>query len=198
MKKLTFSVLAAFAVAATSLAGHEVVSSGKSYKDKVIPAETCFLDNELQIDVFGAYTDGNHPHAGYLNDHGWGGGIGLNYFFTRNIGVGVDATWLYGRDNQGDNNGDNDHTVTHNFTGSLIFRFPSDSTCLSPYVFVGGGFHVDGEQWASAHAGVGLEYRIVPNKIGLFTDARFTYFGDRFGDGDQNNIGARAGIRFVF
>ena len=111
------------------------------------------------------------------------------------IGVGVDATWIAARDNQGPNV-DNDRTTFHNITSSLIFRFPMD--CLAPYVFAGGGFHVDGEQWASAHAGVGIEYRIVPRKIGLFTDARFTYFGDRFGRGDHNTVMARAGVRLVF
>jgi len=38
----------------------------------------------------------------------------------------------------------------------------------------------------------------VPERIGIFTDARFTYFGDRYGNGEQNNIMARAGVRFVF
>jgi opacity protein-like surface antigen len=199
MKKLTYSLLVAFALVGTSFAGREVVSySGKGTKE-VAPAETCFLDQELQLDIYGAYVDGNRPHAGPIREHGWGGGVGINYFFSRMIGVGVDATWIYADDNDGDNdNNHDDNTIIHNFSGSLIFRFPSDETCLAPYVFVGGGFHVDGEQWASAHAGVGLEYRIVPNKIGIFTDARFTYFGDRFGDGDQNNIMARAGVRVVF
>ena len=93
---------------------------------------------------------------------------------------------------------DSDKTTIHNFSGSLIWRFPMDSACLAPYIYAGGGFHVDGEQWASAHAGVGVEYRVVPQKVGIFTDARFTFFGDRFGNGDQNNIMARAGVRFVF
>lgn len=199
MKKLTYSLLAAFALVGTSFAGHEVASySGKESKKVIVPPETCFLDQELQLDVFGAYADGNRPHAGAIREHGWGGGVGINYFFTRMLGVGVDATWLYADDVQGDHNGDHDRTIIHNFSGSFIVRFPSDSTCLAPYLFVGGGFHVDGEQWASAHGGVGLEYRVVPNKIGIFTDARFTYFGDRFGDGDQNNIMARAGVRVVF
>src|SRR5690606_33305629 len=127
-----------------------------------------------------------------------GGGIGVNYFFTRNIGVGVDGTWIYADENAAASDNDGDNTIFHNFSGSVIVRFPIDEICLAPYLFAGGGFHVDGDQWASAHAGVGLEYRIVPNKVGLFTDARFTYFGDRYGRGDQNNIMVKAGVRFVF
>ncbi len=199
MKKLTFSLLAAFALVGTSFAGHEVVAySGKDSKKTIVPPETCFLDKELQVDLFGAYADGNRPHAGAIREHGYGGGIGINYFFTRMLGVGVDATWLYADANSEHLGSANDNTVIHNFSGSLIFRFPSDQTCLAPYAFIGGGFHVDGDQWASAHAGLGLEYRIVPNKIGIFADARFTYFGDRYGQGDQNNLMGRAGIRVVF
>ncbi|RYD60389.1 MAG: hypothetical protein EOP84_37045 [Verrucomicrobiaceae bacterium] len=197
MKKIAFSLLAALAVTGTSFAGTEVYSSGKDYKTP-LPPETCFLDRELQIDVYGAYVDGNGgDHAGTIREHGWGGGIGVNYFFTRNIGVGVDGTWIYAEENRGASN-DSGDTIFHNFSGSVIVRFPMDEICLAPYLFAGGGFHVDGDQWASAHAGVGLEYRIVPNKVGLFTDARFTYFGDRYGRGDQNNIMVKAGVRFVF
>ena len=200
MKKLAFSLLAVASITATSFAGHEMVSSGKDYKQPAPPEVTCFLDRELQIDVFGAYVDGNSSdHAGYLRDHGWGGGIGINAFFTRNIGIGVDGIWIYGKENAASNHdNDSDSTVFHNVTGSLIFRFPMDEICLAPYVFVGGGYTVDGDDWASAHAGVGLEYRVVPNKVGLFIDARWTYFGDRSGRGDQNNFLGTAGVRFVF
>ena len=201
MKKLAFSLLAVATLGGTSFAGHEMVASGKDYKQP-IPEATCFLDRELQIDVFGAYADGNSSsHAGPIRDHGWGGGIGINYFFTRNVGVGVDGIWLDAKENAGAGNNDNNDDggkAFHNVTGSLIFRLPMDASCLAPYVFVGGGFHVDGDQWASAHGGVGLEYRIVPNKVGIFVDARWTYFGDRYGAGDQNNFLGKAGVRFVF
>jgi hypothetical protein len=199
MKKLAFSLLAVASITATSFAGHEMVATGKESKP-VIPEVGCFLDRELQIDVFGAYVDGNSSsHAGYIRDHGWGGGIGVNYFFTRNIGLGVDGIWIYGKENAASSpNADSDSTVFHNVTGSLIFRFPMDEICLAPYVFVGGGYTVDGADWASAHAGVGLEYRVVPNKVGLFIDARWTYFGDRYGRGDLNNFLGKAGVRFVF
>jgi hypothetical protein len=198
MKKLAFSLLAVASITATSFGGQMVYAPSKEYK---APVEVgCFLDQELQLDVFGAYVDGNSSdHAGYIRDHGWGGGVGINYFFTRNIGIGVDGIWIYGKENAASSsNRDSDSTVFHNVTGSLIFRFPIDELCLAPYVFVGGGYTVDGDDWASAHGGVGLEYRIVPNKIGIFVDARWTYFGDRYGRGDQNNFLGKAGLRFVF
>ena len=51
--------------------------------------------NEFNLDLFGTY---NHPIAKF-NDifdkswrHGqWGGGVGMNYFFTKYIGIGVDT-----------------------------------------------------------------------------------------------------------
>jgi hypothetical protein len=213
MKKLTISLLAVLGLVGTSFAGHEM-ASGKEYKGPPAP-EPCFKDRELQFDVFGEYAVGEGPNqVGLFREHGWGGGVGINYFFTRNIGIGVDASWLdaeestHGvRHHENDRVNDfinrhiannNDTTAIHNFTGSLIFRFPMDAACLAPYVYVGGGCHVDGDQWASAHAGVGLEYRIVPSKVGLFADGRWTYLGDRFGNNDLNFFQTRLGVRLVF
>ena len=83
-------------------------------------------------------------------------------------------------------------------SASLILRMPIDSACLAPYAYVGGGYHGDGHNWASGHAGVGLEYRVVPNKIGVFVDGRWTYLGDRFEQADLNFWTVRAGLRLVF
>jgi hypothetical protein len=191
--KLTNALFMIAAFATPAFAG-EQIAVGKSYKQ---PEPTlCFNEHELQLDIFGQYTVGEGPnHAGPIGDHGWGGGLGVNYFFTRNIGIGVDAAWLYAAENGalGD-----DHTTIHNFSGSVIFRFPNDEKCLAPYVYVGGGAAVDGEQWASAHGGVGVEFRVEPQKMGIFVDGRWTYYGDRFGYGDLNNFSGRVGVRFIF
>jgi hypothetical protein len=172
----------------------------KGYKAPV--PTPCFADQEWQVDLFGQYSVGEGPHhAGIFRDHGWGGGIGVNYFFTRNLGIGVDAAWLYANEadyvsNRNDDS-DNGHTTLHNFSGSLIFRAPIDDLCLAPYAYVGGGATVDGEQWASAHGGVGVEYRFAERK-GVFVDGRWTYLGDRFGHGDLNYFSTRIGFRFAF
>jgi len=197
MKKLAFSLLAIAALAATSFAGQEIVS-GKD-KKVVTPLTTCFNDRELQLDVFGVYADGHaESHAGPMRDHGWGGGIGVNYFFTRNIGIGADAFWLSGHHNAAAPGHPDEETVFHNIDGSLIFRLPIDRLCLAPYAFIGGGAELDGASWGYGFVGVGLEYRIVPAKIGIFADSRWNYYGDRYGNGDQNNFAFRAGVRFVF
>lgn len=198
MKILTTSLFASIAMAATSFAGHEVVS-GKDYKQpKDIPPVYCFNAGELQFDVFGVYQDGNAlSHAGNVRDHGWGGGIGVNYFFTRYIGIGAEGYWVAAKHNDRASR-DDDNTTFHNVNGSLIFRLPIDALCLAPYAYVGGGAVMDGDQWAVAFGGVGLEYRVIPNKLGLFIDARWNYYGDRYDAGDQNNFTSRAGVRWVF
>ena len=93
MKKLTITLLASLSLVAASFAGQEVYS-GKDSKKTIVP-QTCFNDHELQLDVFGVYQDGNaNTHAGPIRDHGWGGGIGINYFFSRYIGVGAEGIMI--------------------------------------------------------------------------------------------------------
>jgi len=199
----TICSLVCLALVGTSLAGQTVATAGKDFKRTTSTAveESGFKAGEWQIDTFAQYSVGEGPNqVGLFRDHGVGGGVGLNYFFSRNIGLGVDATWLSAKEAPSAQNPakTDDATVVHNFSGSLIFRLPLDWSCLARYVYVGGGFHVDGEQWASAHAGVGLEYRIKPNKFGLFVDGRWTYLGDRNGHEELNFFGARAGFRLIF
>lgn len=199
MKIITSTIVSLLSLTLGLQAGQPMVSSSKEYKEAAVE-EPCFREHEWQFDVFGQYSVGEAGRAGIFRDHGWGGGVGINYFFTRNLGLGVDAAWLSAREDSGFERADtgNDHTAIHNFSGSLILRLPIDHTCLAPYIYAGGGFHVDGEQWASAHGGVGLEYRIKPNRLGIFADGRWTYLGDRDQRDDLNFFSARAGIRIVF
>ena len=189
----TIPLLIAFAFAGSAFAGTKVVTTDKEYR----PSEPeCFRAHELQLDMFGQYSDGNGlEHAGLFRDHGWGGGIGLNYFVTRNFGLGLDAAWLSARETPYIGAS---RTEVQSYTASLIYRYPMDSLCLAPYVFAGGGVAVDGKQWATAHGGVGVEYRVLPGRLGIFADGRWTYLGDRFGRGDLNNASVRMGVRVVF
>src|SRR5215210_3694712 len=137
--KTTTSILAALALASTAFAGDKVVSSHKDYR---APEPECFRAHELQLDLFGQYSIGNGPdHAGTFRDHGWGGGLGINYFFTRNLGLGVDAAWLSAKEAPYSASS-TDRTEIHNFSASLICRFPIDRICVAPYLFAGGGFAV--------------------------------------------------------
>ena len=175
MKKITFSLIAALGVTTAAFAGHEV--AGKGYKETVVP---CFNDRELQVDLFGSYTDGvrRSPYS-----DGFGGGIGVNYFFMRYLGVGIDGN-VY----------DGGHNGVWNLGGRLIARYPLElgSVCLSPYAFAGGGAQFDGLTSGTWLAGGGLEWRATP-KFGIFGEGHYTWAGNQ-----ANSAQARVGVRFVF
>lgn len=222
--KTTIPLLAIIALTGSAFAGERVVKASKSH---VVPETDCFRAHELQLDIFGQYSVGEGPdRAGTFRDHGWGGGVGMNYFVTRNFGLGIEGAWLAAKEANytaravpgapagapagvpagnlglpgavaGIPTNANNRTTVHNFSASLIYRFPIDRICLAPYIFAGGGVAVDGKQWATAHAGAGVEKRL-SSKVGLFTDARWTYLGDRYGRDELGNLAVRAGVRIVF
>lgn len=172
--KTIYSLVATLLLAGTCFAG----TSAKEFKQPV--AASCFEAQELQLDLFGSYswiTDGKHEDG-----DGFGGGLGVNYFFTRILGVGVDGNIL-----------DGDASGLWNVTGKLIARFPIDSICLAPYLFVGGGVQTNGDTIGIGTAGAGVEYRVVPNKFGIFTEGRYTLGAD-----NNDAAQARFGFRFVF
>lgn len=173
--KFVFPVLATVALASTALAGQEM-KAGKKMKDE--PAEPCFRDQELQIDVFGSYTD-----AVKRSDHGdgIGGGVAVNYFFIKYLGIGAEGN-IYGGDVHG----------AWDLGGRLIARYPIEGRiCLAPYLFAGGGVSTDGTTVGTWNAGGGIEWRAT-HHIGIFGEGRYTWGEDR--DAAQ----ARVGIRFAF
>src|SRR5688572_24123123 len=91
MKKLTLTFLSALALAGTSFAGHRVVES-KEFKNPPAP-EPCFRAGELQLDVFGSY---NGAITNEEFGDGFGGGLGVNYFFTEMLGFGLSGNVYQG------------------------------------------------------------------------------------------------------
>ena len=192
MKYFVFSATTLSILATSALAGTRTSAPSSAPSSQQQP----FAASETQFDVFGSYLDGKgQDHAGPVRDHAWGGGVGLNHFWTENFGLGLDVAGLYGRENP--SHGDSKKKLLQG-TGSFIFRLPYQEYNVAPYGFVGGGITGGAGNWASAHAGLGVEYRLIPNQVGLFTDARWTYYGDANGHGDLNNFQARAGVRFAF
>jgi len=174
MNKIAFSLVAGLALASSAFAGKEI----KEYKEVVTP---CFKDTELQLDLFGTWVDttaGNHSD-------GWGGGVGINYFFTRYLGIGGDAIIYDGNEAPG----------AWQFSGSLIARFPVElgGLCLAPYLLGGGGYHSSDSKGGTLHAGGGVEFRIIPEKLGIYAEGRYTWV-----DGDNDNGQGRLGVRLVF
>ena len=180
MKKIAFTIIAGLAVAGSVVAGP--ASAGKTDKKVVVPVEPCFKDQELQLDVFANYMHFTHASSEHSRNGG-GGGLGLNYFFCRYIGIGIDASA---------------NSLAHGLfdaTGSLIARYPLElgSVCLAPYAFGGGGVQTNGSTLGTGHAGAGVEFRVTP-KIGIYGEGRYTWTTEHNEDSSQ----ARLGLRFVF
>ncbi|HWC58124.1 MAG TPA: hypothetical protein VHC44_00415 [Verrucomicrobiae bacterium] len=144
-----------------------------------------YTANELSLDFFGSYISGERRAEDLFKTnirHGaWGGGVGVNYFFTREIGIGGDIEIP-----------DDGGNFVNNVDGSLIARLPIGHTGLAPYVFGGGGRQTEPVWQWTGHAGVGIEYRFNP-VTGIFTDARYMWV-----DKTADEILFRAGLRFVF
>jgi hypothetical protein len=132
-----------------------------------------FGPNEGTVDLFGTYA--TRDRFGVKGDH-WGGGLGVNWFITRNIGLGVDSyleEWKW----------------PYRVNGSLILRAPIEQLSLAPYVFGGGGRQYKYVPQWTAHAGVGLEFRL-NRHTGFFADGRRIFPEDT-----PDYTLARAGLR---
>jgi hypothetical protein len=155
---------------------NKVIAENTEAKEKPF----VFNENEWSADVFALYAF--EASDGAYGD-GFGPGLGINYFFSRFVGVGVEG---YGW------NGDGNITA---ISGNVILRYPMDELRLAPYLIggVGGNFGADNvEDQVNGSAGLGLEYRIIKN-WSVFTDARYVVTSE------SNDYGiARAGVRFSF
>jgi hypothetical protein len=176
MNKSLALIAVVLATAATSFAGQAVSSK----KVVVAPMEDLFRAGEIQLDAFAAGAAGNYG-GGSVN--GFGGGLGLNYFITKYIGVGVDDTL----------SSLNGNGHTYNSTqADIIARYPIESWHLAPYALVGGGATWGTKSQGDGNVGVGAEYRI-NRGIGIFADSRYLY-----GNNGLNESLTRAGLRFIF
>jgi hypothetical protein len=137
---------------------------------------TLFHANEFSLDLFGTYAD--RDKFGGKGDF-WGGGLGLNYFPNRYVGIGGDSyleEWRW----------------PYRANGSLILRLPIDKAGLAPYVFGGGGREFKyAPQW-TLHAGGGLELRLNQH-TGFFGDGR-RVFADKTRDYTLVRFGMRVGF----
>lgn len=226
MKKYIITGIMA-AIAATSVMAGTPVAS----KEVVAVEEPClFRDNEIQLDLFGLGdfykgNNGNWYSRNFLGNGAdarqisgrpaWGGGLGINYFFMRYVGLGIEQS-LFGRNS----NSNWANTATGDYadygytrwqtTGNLILRYPICSLNLAPYLLIGGGaqygnvpniqypgvqqkYRMSGQGFG--HVGGGLEYRVTEN-IGVFSDLRYLFSGV---SGLANNqMQWRYGLRFAF
>lgn len=145
-----------------------------------------FSAQEVSLDMFGSYMTPERGIEHLFNTDirsggHWGGGVGLNYFLTRNLGLGADM-------NMSNNGG----KLVDLVGGNAILRFPIEKAGLAPYIIGGGARGIDPSwQWVG-HAGVGLELRWNPT-TGIFIDGRYIW-----ADKTSDALWLRAGLRVVF
>ena len=150
------------------------------------PDSPFYKASELSLDLFGTGSIGQSTINNLSGDRveedvRLGLGAGLNYFFTRHIGLGGEAY----SENAG-------HSFIDSASLNLIGRLPLGTSGVAPYLFVGGGYQFDEiERWL-LNLGGGFEFRFQKN-WGLFIDARYV-----FTDETKNYGLGRAGVRLSF
>lgn len=136
--------------------------ASRAHASELFPAK----DSNLRL--FGTY-------VGQANDK-WGGGIGLDYFFSQYAGIGL-STHM-------ENTGG---TAIDNLVSELYVRYPIEKWKAAPYAVGGGGYEFGGKGWFQSVGG-GLELRF-KKRWGIFADWQYV-----FHDGYDDNV-IRAGIR---
>jgi len=167
-------------LAATSVLGQDNAANNQSSQGDLYRA------SELSLDAFGSASLGkytiDHPSEMRVrNNTRLGAGAGINYFITRNIGIGTEA---YSENTTG--------TFVDSVSANLTLRLPLGQSGFAPYVFGGGGRQFDTVKAWFAQAGAGMEYRFTRH-VGVFLDAR----GVLPNEAKYYGV-ARLGMRFAF
>ena len=151
------------ALGADTMSGDDTMKSSDqtSNDDRV----ELYRAKELSVDVFGTASLGKYSIEHISNNRirhntRLGAGLGLSYFITRNLGVGVEG---YSENTSG--------PFIDSASANLTLRLPLGESGFAPYIFGGGGQQFDLAKLYFGQAGVGMEYRFTPH-FGLFVDAR--------------------------
>ncbi len=171
MKRLILALTIFSFPASLALAGSY---SGKEMKQIVpSPCPQWYADNEWNVSLWGTYVftgteyapnpdlgdivesaSEGHPVYGVFDkyigdDHAWGGGADIKYFFHRYFGIGVEGFVLSARKGAFNLESDGEDIFIHErFTrhraigevlGTLTLRYPVPCTRFAPYVWAGGG-----------------------------------------------------------
>ena len=155
---LAFVVLASSAIAGPSY-------SGKNPKAPALPppppAGCMAFEPGASFDVFAGLII---PDGG---DTEVGGGVGVNYFFTRNFGIDVNYG-LYATDSE-----------HHQIDGNFVLRAPIDSLCIAPYVLAGGGYATNSYSGFTYQVGAGLDVRFQSaGHLGVFAEGLYHFAED--------------------
>jgi len=148
-----------------------------------------YNSQEISLDLFASYINPEGKFGDLfetsIRNGFWGGGAGLNYFFTRELGLGADFNISSKPD---------DLNLVDQVTGNFIARLPLGNSGVAPYLIGSGGRGMS-PNWDWVYGGgVGMEMRLNPT-TGLFSDARFLWSDRSTAD---NRLLIRAGVRLAF
>lgn len=111
-----------------------------------------------------------------------GAGVGLEYFFTEKIGVGVNYA-VYAFDDE-----------VHTVSADVVLRYPVSKAVIAPYLLVGGGLATDGAGSQGVYRlGGGLDVNLLQSNLGVFADGIYNWV-----EGDKDFTIARLGVRLPF
>ncbi len=174
--KYILTLLMSVALASSALAGP--MSAPKNPKAPVLPPPPAGCDcfgPGMSFDVFGA---GFFPEGG--GDEAAGGGVGMSYFFTRNLGIDLNYS-LFATSKE-----------HHQFDGNLVLRAPIDSLCIAPYLLAGGGFATNSNSYGTYQAGAGIDIRLQSmNCLGIFAEGLYHFANDEAPDFTTVRLGVR-------
>ena len=127
MKKLLATTVALGFTAAAAVAGPYMSS-----KEPVPPPPpigcVCFDGGGIEVSVFaaGLVPSGGEGTAadGHHVDDAFGGGLGLGYFFSPNVGIELNYAVL------------SEDTAVHLVTSNLVLRAPNTNSCFAPYLLL--------------------------------------------------------------
>ena len=147
----------------------------------VVPPDCPCFDPGVELSLFGA---GTFPDDG---DDRAGGGIGLGFFFSENLGVNFSYHAF-----------DTEPSVHHVGTADLVLRFPIHDLCIAPYVFGGGGVITNGETDGLFRAGGGIDIRLDQvSCVGFFIDGAYNWIEDS-DSSHEDDVIVRAGFKIPF
>jgi hypothetical protein len=148
-----------------------------------------YSSQEISLDLFASYINPEGKFGDLfetnIRNGFWGGGAGLNYFFTRELGIGADFNISSKPD---------DVNLVDQVTGNLIARLPIGNSGVAPYLIGSGGRSMSPHYDWVYGGGVGLEMRFNPT-TGIFSDGRFLWSDRSTAD---NRLLIRAGVRLTF
>lgn len=223
MKKLIFCLCALVALGSAAFAGTAETYSKES-KNVVPPCPEWYGDSEWNLNLWETYVfaDDNDLYLG--DNHAFGGGADLKYFFHRYFGIGIQG-WVVNAERQTFDLNLNpppvvvtgeDSRAIGAFLGTFTLRFPGRCSRFAPYIWGGGGVIFGGGDRDEVILGaVGAQpTQIVRHdsstegigQIGAGFEIRFTRhigwtndFSWNFITRDNSDFGmARSGINFAF